>query len=43
MIQTQTLLNAADNSGARSLMCIRVFGGSKRRYARIGDIIKVTI
>jgi len=43
MIQTQTLLNAADNSGARSLMCIRVFGGSKRRYARIGDIIKVTV
>jgi large subunit ribosomal protein L14 len=43
MIQTQTLLNAADNSGARSLMCIRVFGGSKRRYAQIGDIIKVTI
>ena len=43
MIQTQTMLNAADNSGARSLMCIRVFGGSKRRYARIGDIIKVTV
>ena len=43
MIQTQTILNAADNSGARSLMCIRVFGGSKRRYARIGDIIKVTV
>ena len=43
MIQTQTLLNAADNSGARSLMCIRVFGGSKRRYANNGDIIKVTI
>jgi large subunit ribosomal protein L14 len=37
------MLNAADNSGARSLMCIRVFGGSKRRYAQIGDIIKVTI
>ena len=43
MIQTQTMLNAADNSGARRLMCIRVFGGSKRRYAHIGDIIKVTI
>ena len=43
MIQTLTMLNAADNSGARSLMCIRVFGGSKRRYAQIGDIIKVTI
>ena len=43
MIQTQTMLNAADNSGARRLMCIRVFGGSKRRYAHIGDIIKVSI
>jgi large subunit ribosomal protein L14 len=43
MIQTQTILHAADNSGARSMMCIRVFGGSKRRYARIGDVIKVTI
>jgi large subunit ribosomal protein L14 len=37
------MLNAADNSGARRLMCIRVFGGSKRRYAHIGDIIKVTV
>ena len=43
MIQAQTVLNAADNSGARRLMCIKVLGGSKRRYARIGDIIKVTI
>ena len=43
MIQTQTMLNAADNSGARSVMCIRVFGGSKRRYATIGDIIVVSI
>ncbi|HEX6993835.1 MAG TPA: 50S ribosomal protein L14 [Gammaproteobacteria bacterium] len=43
MIQTQTVLNAADNSGARRLMCIKVLGGSKRRYARIGDVIKVTI
>ena len=43
MIQTQTISNAADNSGARRLMCIKVFGGSKRRYAGIGDIIKVTI
>ena len=43
MIQAQTILSAADNSGARRLMCIKVLGGSKRRYARIGDIIKVTI
>ena len=43
MIQTQTVLMAADNSGARRMMCIKVLGGSKRRYARIGDIIKVTI
>jgi len=43
MIQMQSRLSAADNSGARELMCIKVLGGSKRRYARIGDIIKVTI
>ena len=43
MIQTQTVLHSADNSGARRLMCIKVLGGSKRRYARIGDIIKVTV
>ncbi|MFL2547178.1 MAG: 50S ribosomal protein L14 [Candidatus Rariloculaceae bacterium] len=43
MIQTETVLSAADNSGARRLMCIKVLGGSKRRYARIGDVIKVTI
>ena len=43
MIQMQTMLNAADNSGARRIMCIKVLGGSKRRYARIGDIIKVTV
>lgn len=43
MIQMQTLLDAADNSGARSVMCIKVLGGSKRRYARIGDIIKVSV
>lgn len=43
MIQMQTVLDVADNSGARRLMCIKVLGGSKRRYARIGDIIKVTI
>ena len=39
----RTLLNAADNSGARSLMCIKVLGGSKRRYATVGDVIKVSI
>ena len=43
MIQMQTILNAADNSGARSMMCIKVLGGSHRRYARIGDVIKVSI
>lgn len=43
MIQMQTTLAAADNSGARELMCIKVLGGSKRRYAYIGDIIKVSI
>jgi len=43
MIQMQSNLNAADNSGARRLMCIKVLGGSKRRYAGIGDIIKVSV
>ncbi|MEM9532065.1 MAG: 50S ribosomal protein L14 [Pseudomonadota bacterium] len=43
MIQMQSILNAADNSGARRMMCIKVLGGSKRRYADIGDVIKVTI
>ncbi len=43
MIQMQTRLSAADNSGARQLMCIKVLGGSKRRYARIGDVIKVSV
>ncbi|MDF1654647.1 MAG: 50S ribosomal protein L14 [Coxiellaceae bacterium] len=43
MIQTQSLVNVADNSGARRVMCIKVLGGSKRRYANIGDIIKVTV
>jgi large subunit ribosomal protein L14 len=43
MIQMQTVLNAADNSGARRVMCIKVLGGSKRRYAGIGDVIKVSI
>ena len=43
MIQTQTYLDIADNSGARRVMCIKVLGGSKRRYAGIGDVIKVTV
>ena len=43
MIQMQTLLQVADNSGARKVMCIKVLGGSKRRYANIGDIIKVSV
>lgn len=43
MIQDQSILNAADNSGARQVMCIKVLGGSHRRYARVGDIIKVTV
>jgi large subunit ribosomal protein L14 len=43
MIQMQTVLEVADNSGARKVMCIKVLGGSHRRYARIGDVIKVSI
>lgn len=43
MIQMQTRLRVADNSGAREVMCIKVLGGSHRRYARIGDIIKVSV
>ena len=43
MIQTQSRLDVADNTGARSVMCIKVLGGSKRRYAGIGDIIKLAI
>ncbi len=43
MIQTESMLDVADNSGARRVMCIKVLGGSKRRYAGIGDVIKVTI
>ncbi|MEK9686736.1 MAG: 50S ribosomal protein L14 [Gammaproteobacteria bacterium] len=43
MIQMQSRLSAADNSGAREVMCIKVLGGSKRRYASIGDVIKVTV
>ena len=43
MIQMQTILDVADNSGARRVMCIKVLGGSKRRYATVGDVIKVTV
>ncbi len=43
MIQMQSTLEAADNSGARKVMCIKVLGGSHRRYAHIGDVIKVTV
>ena len=43
MIQMQSRLDVADNSGAKDVMCIKVLGGSKRRYASIGDIIKVAI
>ena len=43
MIQMQSRLDVADNTGARSVMCIKVLGGSKRRYANIGDVIKVTV
>src|SRR5437764_14091659 len=42
MIQLRTMLNAADNSGARTLMCIKVLGGTRRRYANVGDVIKVS-
>ena len=43
MIQMQTVLEAADNSGARRVQCIKVLGGSKRRYAGVGDVIKVSV
>jgi len=43
MIQMQSMLDVADNTGARRVMCIKVLGGSKRRYAHIGDVIKVTV
>ncbi len=43
MIQEQSILSIADNSGARRVMCIKVLGGSKRRYAHVGDVIKVAI
>ena len=43
MIQMQSILEAADNSGAKRMMCIKVLGGSHRRYAHVGDVIKVSI
>lgn len=43
MIQQETKLKVADNTGARSLLCIRVLGGSRRRYARVGDLIVGTV
>jgi len=43
MIQVQTMLNVADNSGAKKVMCIKVLGGSKRRYATVGDVIIVSV
>ena len=43
MIQSQTYLNVADNSGAKQIMCIRVLGGSRRRYARVGDVIVAVV
>ncbi len=43
MIQTETMLDVADNSGARRVQCIKVLGGSRRRYAGIGDTIRVTV
>lgn len=43
MIQMQSILDVADNSGARKVMCIKVLGGSHRRYAGIGDVIKVAV
>jgi len=43
MIQTESRLEVADNTGAKEVMCIKVLGGSKRRYASIGDVIKVTV
>ncbi len=43
MIQSESILNVADNSGARKVQCIKVLGGSRRRYATVGDIIKVSV
>lgn len=43
MVQTQTVLNVADNSGARKLLCIKVLGDSRKRYARVGDVISCSV
>jgi len=43
MVQTQSILNVADNSGAKKVMCIKVLGDSKRRYARVGDLISASV
>lgn len=43
MIQTESVLNVADNSGAKKILCIRVLGGTRKRYASIGDVIVVTV
>ncbi|PKL34093.1 MAG: 50S ribosomal protein L14, partial [Spirochaetae bacterium HGW-Spirochaetae-10] len=43
MIQVQTMLQVADNTGARKVMCIRVLGGTRKRYASVGDIIVVAV
>ncbi len=43
MIQVQSILNSADNSGAKKVMCVKVLGGSKRRYATIGDVVVVSV
>ncbi|OKY74807.1 MAG: 50S ribosomal protein L14 [Desulfobulbaceae bacterium DB1] len=43
MIQTETVLNVADNSGAKKVLCIRVLGGTRKRYATIGDVIVVSV
>ena len=43
MIQAESLVDVADNSGAKKVLCIKVLGGSKRRYAHVGDVIKVSI
>ena len=43
MIQDQTILGVADNTGAKRVMCIKVLGGSKRRYARVGDVVVVAV
>jgi large subunit ribosomal protein L14 len=43
MIQQESILNVADNSGARKVMCIKVLGGTRRRYARVGDVIVASV